>query len=236
MKALKEAVRSRDEFISICSHELKTPITSMLLQAEITRKQIEEGDERFFNPEILKKRSEAMTRQLGRMTKLIEDMLDVTRLSDGKMSLNKTLNDLNVIVSDVINNLEGQINSQNIKVNFALPEDSNFVEFDPYWIEQVISNLMTNAIKYGEGKPIDARIESTQDSVILRVQDQGQGISKDNLERIFGRFERADSSNNISGLGLGLYISKQIILEHGGELKVESTPGIGSIFSMILPK
>ena len=232
---LQDAVRARDEFISICSHELKTPITSMKLQFQMAAKQLERDDPRVFSRESIEKRTNTANHQLARMAHLIEDMLDVSRISAGKLQVNRERLDLYEVLHEVVERFGEQFASLGMPMHFEGRANEARVEGDRYRLEQVISNLFTNALKYGAAKPVDVTLTSSAGTVRMSVTDRGIGIAPENLDRVFGRFERAVSASNISGLGLGLYISRNIIEAHGGRIWVESELGKGSTFFVELP-
>jgi PAS domain S-box-containing protein len=234
-EALRQAVQTRDEFISICSHELKTPITSMKLQFQMAERQLKRGDRRVFSEGLAAKRIESTNRQLDRMTRLIEEMLDVTRFSQGRLRLDLQVNDLSALLEEMSDRFTEQFALMGTTIGLEA-EPHVMVEFDRYRIEQVISNLLTNSIKYGAKNPVVMSLKRAGGRVQVRVTDRGVGIKADSLDRIFNRFERAISANNISGLGLGLYISRQIIEAHGGRIWAESKLGEGSTFVMELPE
>ncbi len=233
---LKEAVRARDEFISVCSHELKTPVTSMKLQFQMAERQFQKNDDRVFERKVVEKRIHTSNRQLDRMSKLIEDMLDVSRLSSGRIVLEKQRLEVNALVEEVVDRFAEQFELSKIACSFTRGPEEGWVIGDRYRLEQVVSNLLTNALKYGEGKPVEVRVSTSPRSVVISVRDQGMGIAQENLDRIFQRYERAIDATNISGLGLGLYISHQIVEGHKGRIDVESAHRRGSTFSVELPR
>lgn len=235
-KKTMEAVAARDEFLSIASHELKTPITSMKLQFQLAQKLVDINDERAFDQAQIRKRIQLANAQLDRMSKLVSDMLETARFSSQRLDLNKEELDLAEVALSVIESLRPQLEVQEIKLEFKNQATSPLIIGDRFRLEQVMTNLITNAMKYGLNKPIDVRLEERDGAILFKVQDRGMGIPKDQLPKIFNRFERAISSTNISGLGLGLYISREIIKAHGGEIRVESTPHQGSTFTVELPR
>lgn len=233
--ALKEAVRARDEFISVCSHELKTPITSMKMQFQTAERMLKAGDLRALSEEAVRKRVSNSNRQLDRMSTLIEEMLDVSRLSEGRAALEKETADMVALVRDVAARLEEQFTFAGVPLRLDLP-DACVSAVDRYRIEQVLANLLTNALKYGAGRPVGLKLEGGRGAPVrVTVSDQGEGIAPENLERIFLRFERANASRNVTGLGLGLYICRRIVEAHGGRIWAESEPGRGSSFLFELP-
>lgn len=234
---LERAIKARDEFISVCSHELKTPITSMQLQFQLASKLFKQNDPRVFSRDNVGKRIENANKQLTRMGNLIENMLDVSRMAAGKLRIERNETDLNVLLQDVMQTFQEQLEVQQIKVNILRKGRGPYLIFaDNYRIEQVISNLLTNAMKYGGGAEIDIMIGRNEGKVFLSMTDHGRGIEKENIGRIFGRYERAIDASEISGLGLGLYISKQIIEAHHGTLVVQSEKNKGSTFTVVFPE
>lgn len=235
-EALLEASREKDEFISICSHELKTPITSMKLQFQLAQKMIESNNEQIYQKENITKRVTMTLKQIEKMSKLIEDMLDVVKIPLGKLEQEKQLVDMNEFVEDVLANFKEQFEIAGIENNLIKSDDKIFIMGDAYRLEQALSNLITNAIKYGDGKPVEVTLTASDDEVFLSVKDEGKGIASEDLGKIFMRYTRLESKNMVSGLGLGLYITKSIIEGHGGSITVESNPGKGSIFMIKLPR
>lgn len=234
---LKHAIQARDEFISVCSHELKTPLTSMQLQFQLASKLYNENNPKILEKENVKKRLDLANKQLSRMNKLIENMLDVSRMSSGKLNMDHDRLNLVSLTVDLLQSFKEQFDDLNIKVDLVIKgSKEKFVMGDSFRLEQVISNLFTNAMKYGDGKPVTILLEDAGENVRLCVEDKGLGIETNNLERIFERYERAITASEISGLGLGLYISKQIVEAHHGTLNVRSEKGKGSVFSLELPK
>ena len=224
---LAENVRVRDEFISIASHELKTPLAAIHLQLQLIDRDLKEDVSKL---ELSKKLKEAMAlfdRQILRLSDLVEAMLDVSRISSGRFLLNLTRVNLSVVVKEVIATLPYS------PIEVEAGEDL-FVTGDATRLYQVVENLLTNAIKYGEGKLIQMRVYREGNEVVLAVEDHGMGIPADYIDRIFDRFERAVSASNISGFGLGLYITRKIVEAHGGQISVRSAPHVGSIFTVRL--
>ncbi len=228
----KNAIQQRDDFISIASHELKTPITSLKLQQEVIIHALGEIADHP-DAEFIKRSAGSYGKQLDRLTRLVEDMLDISRISTGKLAMDFKTVDFSQTILEVVERFSSQLKTLNIDI---IVEELRPVSIscDPYRMEQVITNLITNAIRYGGKKPIHISMKTDAGHLYLKVKDQGIGIATMDQERIFHRFERAISFDHISGLGLGLYISKQIVLEHAGELSVESSPNLGSTFTIKL--
>lgn len=230
LKAQLEATNIRDEFISIASHELKTPLTSLKLQTQMTKRQI-------LRPETLlkskmEKQLEYTIQQVNRLNKLVDDMLDVSRMSAGKFSVNKSVFNFSELIEELLERFTPQFEAVGITYkNYITPGIMG--HFDSYKIEQVINNLFSNAIRYSPRKTIKIGLHKSYDKIIFNVEDEGMGIASENLERIFERFERI--SSDISGLGLGLYITRHILELHNGTIRVESKLGEGSNFIIELP-
>lgn len=232
---LRKAIQARDEFIGICSHELKTPLTSMKLQFQLAAKQFDKDDPKVFTREAIQRRIANSNTQLDRMTRLIDDMLDVSRISSGKLVMKKEMIDVSELAHEVLERFQDQLNILNIPLTFDDGHLPLMIYGDKFRIEQVITNLITNAIKYGDGSAIQVTLRKQGYFLYFSVEDHGLGIDEENLERIFYRYERAIPASNISGLGLGLYITRQIVEAHGGTIQVMSELGKGSIFSVELP-
>ena len=232
---LREALRSREEFLSIASHELKTPVSTLKLQLQMLRRAVIPDKGLAPSPEKLAKALDISTRQVERITALIDDLLDVSRVESGKMTYSFEPVDVAALVNEVIEPFTEKFKSARSPLEVAATE-SITITCDRFRIEQVVTNLVTNAIKYGAGSPIQVKVSaSTNRGVKVCVSDRGMGIAKDKQAKIFERFERAISHANISGLGLGLYISKQIVDAHGGTIELESELGKGSKFTVELP-
>lgn len=232
---VQESVRSRDTFLSIASHELKTPLTSMKLQLQTTQRQIQvRGENEALAPTRTKRLVEQMSRQVERLSRLVDDMLDISRIATGKLTLQYETVDLGALAQEIVDRLAPVLAqaSCTLRLNAA---ESVIGRWDRYRIEQVIINLLTNAARYGAGKPIEVEVGVQQNQACLIVRDFGRGIRKEDHERIFQRFERAISANEVSGLGLGLYIVRQILALHQGSVRVESEIGQGATFIVTLP-
>ena len=226
-------LRLRDEFLAIASHELRTPLTSLRLQADALLRKLHQ--ERKEAPECIERRAEAIGRQVGRLSLLIDNLLDVSRITAGRLKLDRECFDLVEDAREVTDRLSESARQAGSELRFqATNPVMAFV--DRLRFEQVVTNLVSNAIKYGEGKPIEVSVGMAGDDVQLSVRDQGIGIDSQHIERIFGRFERAASPDNYGGLGLGLYIARQIMDAHGGQLEVSSHPGTGAVFTATFPR
>lgn len=233
-KNLRDAVRARDEFLSIASHELKTPITSLKLQSAVNRRMVAKGNAMNIPRVELLKYLERIEKQIDRLGQLVEEILDVSRIGHGKLPLRLEEVSFAHIATEVIDRLGPQIGAAGSKLDFQVKTEVNG-RWDRYRLERMLTNLLTNAIKYGRGGPIHLAIDQHGTLLVVTVADQGIGILKEDQERIFKRFERGELAAGVSGLGLGLYIVKQVVDDHGGSVSVESEPGRGAKFLVTLP-
>ncbi|CAM3751657.1 PAS domain S-box protein [Sphingobacterium prati] len=220
--------KKKDEFVGLASHELKTPITSLVGFLQLLSMRMQTGD---INKPIVDK----ALKQSNRLSILIDDMLNVTKIESGQLSLSYALFDLGCMVQEIIEEVQYTTHSHHIEFHSEKP--SFLISADKLHLEQVLVNLLNNAIKYSPGAhQVKVYLAEYSGYAILRVQDFGMGVPVGQQEHIFSRFYRAEGINpHISGLGLGLYISKEIIDRHGGELTVESQLGEGSIFVVKIP-
>ena len=231
---LRSAIVSRDAFLGIASHELKTPLTSLKLQAQMTKRILARQGIEALPSEKLQKLLDHTIVQVERLGRLVDDMLDVSRISSGKLTITRTETNLSELVQDVLDRFAPQFESEGCRVTANI--DPNILSsLDAGRIEQVLTNFIVNAIKYAPGKPVLAKVERIGAMAKVSIKDNGGGIAPENHERIFDRFERATPQNEVTGLGLGLYICKQIIEEHAGRIYVESELGQGSTFCFELP-
>jgi PAS domain S-box-containing protein len=230
----KRAIEIRDEFMTVASHELRTPLTALQLQIqglnELARKKSEEwGDDR------LLKRLSRSVHSLERLGQLVEGLLDVSRVATGRLKLNLEPLDLSAIAEDMIERFEAEAIRAHCTLTLRAPARA-LGSWDRIRVEQVFTNLLSNAIKYGAGKPIDVEVFESGENCGVRVIDHGIGVPAVDRDRIFGRFERAVSSLNYGGLGLGLFITRRIVEAHGGAVCAEATPAAGATFVVTLPK
>jgi PAS domain S-box-containing protein len=224
----QEALRLRDEFLSIASHELRTPLVALQLQLDSLRMQSARLDPRQAS------KVERASRNVQRLSDLISTLLDVARIAQGRLSITPKPIDLGSLVEEVIDRLhESAAAARCIVVADVAPGITG--NWDPLRIGQVISNLLANAFKYAAGSPVDVGLVRDGDHAVLRVEDRGPGIPPAELERIFGRFERASSMRNYGGIGLGLYVAREIVIAHDGKISATNREGGGARLEVQLP-
>src|SRR6266542_4560726 len=228
------AVAARDEFLSIASHELRTPLTALRLALENMRRvSSREAIERLPRPYVERVLVTA-ERQGQRLEKLVTALLDVSRIQMGRLELDVEEVELGAVVQDAVGAIVDEATQS------GSPIDVRGEPVRGYWdrlrISQVVTNLLSNAVKYGSAKPVEVEFGLEGANAVLLVRDQGIGIDPADQPQIFERFERAVSSRNYGGLGLGLYIVKRIVEAHGGTIRVDSRPGAGASFRVELPQ
>ncbi|WP_437917136.1 AAA family ATPase [Sorangium sp. So ce302] len=231
--AAQEAVRVRDEFLTVATHELNTPLTSLTLTLESVDRALRAG--RSWDPQALGRQVDRALRQAARLTRLNSELLDVSRIHGDRLSLEVEEVDLGAVVRDVLARFNLDLARAGCSV--SLRECGRIVGlWDGSRVDQIVSNLLANAIKFGAGKPVEISIGEEAGTARLSVRDQGIGIDPARQAQIFERFERAVSDRHYGGLGLGLYISRSIAEAHGGSIRVESALGAGATFVVELPR
>jgi signal transduction histidine kinase len=231
---LADALKTRDEFLSIASHELKTPLTSLKLQLQITNRNTKPETGRSPTPLELSQALNVSLRQVDSLTELVEDLLDVARIRTGKFTLTPDGFDLSEMVNGVAAQLAAQLRSAKITLELSL-EPGLVGRWDRRRLEQVVINLVSNATKYAPQSVLRISTARTGELARLLVEDTGPGIPKEMLPKIFDRFERAGASRNVGGLGLGLFIVRTIVEAHQGTIQADSELGKGTSFQVELP-
>ena len=229
---LRASLEARDQFLSIASHELRTPITSLALQVDMLAQLLERDAP--IPPEKLAKLLELSRRQVKRLTVLVESMLGVSAIRAGKLAFVPERANLSDLVRTVTERARAQIAAAGCELSLDLAADAEG-HWDPGRLEQVIDNLLGNALKYAPRTPIHVRTVRDGECVRLVVSDRGPGIAVEQQATIFERFERAPSARSVGGLGLGLFIAKQLVEAHGGTIRVDSRPDEGASFVVELP-
>jgi PAS domain S-box-containing protein len=231
---LREAVKVRDEFLSIASHELRTPVTALELNLTSVlplvrgRRPTDEALEKVTG------KLERAARQVDRLATLINSLLDVTRITAGRLSLSPMSLDLSELVRGVVARFREMIERSESQLVLRLDEEVPG-RWDSMALETVMGNLLSNAVKFGSGRPIEVAVERDLEVARLVVIDHGIGIAPDQQNRIFERFERAVSARHYGGFGIGLWVARQLVEAHGGSILVASRTGEGSRFTVNLP-
>jgi signal transduction histidine kinase len=231
---LQRSLRMRDEFMSLVAHELRTPLNTLFLETQMRGLQIKKGNLAAFEPDKIPSMLQRDERQIKAMIRLIDDMLDVSRMRSGTLSIRPGKVELMPLLDRIISDLSLQAASVGSEVCLQ-PHAPVTGCWDEFRIEQVIVNLLTNALRYGGGQPVEVSVHLGEGRVRIEVRDHGRGIAPEDVERIFAPFERGARNGEPKGLGLGLYISRQLAQSHGGELSVQSRPGEGATFTLSLP-
>jgi hypothetical protein len=224
----QEAVRLRDEFLSMASHELKTPLTVLQLQLDGLCERIRQVDT------ALADRVDRTNRASGRLGQLVDSLLDVSRIATGKFELHPESFDLGQVTSEVVERMSEAAQAASCRIETEVAPQL-VGTWDRFRVEQVITNLLGNAIKYAAGCPIHVGVFADKGEAVIEVSDRGPGLPPQN-DQIFGRFERAASMRNYGGLGLGLYIVQQIAEAHGGSVAACNAPDGGARFLVRLPR
>ncbi|HYO66893.1 MAG TPA: ATP-binding protein [Archangium sp.] len=229
VETLMEAVRARDDFLSAASHELKTPLTSFQLNLSAIERGLSRASERNVGDRL-----DMARRSVRRLARLVETLLDVSQLTTGRLQLAFSQVDLATLVDEVVTDAEHEARRLGTPLHVRL--DAPVAgSFDPDRMAQVVHHLLSNALKFGQGRPVEVSLQSEERSVVLTVVDHGIGIPAPDRARIFERFERAVPVRNYGGLGLGLWVTRQVVEAHQGSIHVEDTPGGGATFHIRLP-
>lgn len=231
---LKRALKIRDDFLSMAAHELSTPITPLNLQIQSFLQMYRDGSFASAQPEVILRLLQTSEAQVKRLSRLIEDLVDVSRIKAGRIRIKREMVDLHELVNGIIEAFRQESESVGCEVSFESPGPLPG-RWDSLRLEQVVINLLKNSLKYGAGKPVRLKLRAEAGQVYLSVRDQGIGIAEEDQARIFSRFERAASARHYGGLGLGLFITDQIVKLHGGEISVNSGLDEGAEFTVRLP-
>jgi signal transduction histidine kinase len=228
----EDALRLRNEFLSIAAHELKTPLTGLAGRAQLTLRYLRRTDE--LDSGRVVRALESITEQADKLTRLLNQLLDVSRFESGKLLLERQLSDLTTLLRQIVADVRPTTSQHTLSL--AVPS-SLLASIDPLRLEQVVRNLLDNAIKYSpNGGPIDVELRQTHDgNVELSITDCGIGIPEEQRGQIFERFYQVHGNGHASGLGLGLFVSRQIVELHGGQIHAESPPAGGTRFVVQLP-
>jgi PAS domain S-box-containing protein len=226
----EEAIRLRDEFLSIASHELKTPLTSLKIQLDSLKARLTTPDEK------TRRAVDRAARSADRLHHLVESLFDVSRMSTGRLTLSRQEIDLGEVLKNQIEELSYAAGRAGCSLSVTTVPGVRGC-WDQLRLEQVVTNVFENAIKYSAGTPLSVSLELDlpRAEAVIEIADRGPGIPEADLLRIFDRFERAVPSRHFGGLGLGLYVSRRIVEAHGGSITASNREGGGSSFTIRLP-
>jgi PAS domain S-box-containing protein len=230
-RLLEEALHAREEFLSTAGHELRNPVNALQLQLVALLRATEGGKENVPREWASQRIGQAVD-AVRRLVRLVETLLDVSRITAGRLDLEPEPMDFGQAIHAVVNRFTDQLGDRQLTTRIARTPGS----WDRLRLEQIVTNLLSNAITYGEGLPIEILLEGDDERVYLSVIDHGIGIEPENQRRLFERFERAVTRRQYGGFGLGLWITQQIVRAMGGQIAVESRPGEGSTFRVTLPR
>jgi PAS domain S-box-containing protein len=226
----EESIRVRDEFLTVASHELRTPVTALQLQLQSLQLRVGTMEKQ------TAQKVERVARSVERLNDLVESLLDASQLTSGHVALHLEPFDADVALRELVDELRDPASKAGCTLTATI-EPRIAVCWDRVRIDQVITNLISNALKYGSGKPIRVQLaHDGDDAVRIEVEDEGPGIPEEDLSRIFGRFERASSLRHHGGLGLGLYLAREIVEAHGGSISARNKPSGGACFIVSLPR
>jgi len=235
---LRKAVKVREEFLSIASHELRTPLTSLKLRSErlchLAARASGATGTAPVEPSHLERDAEAAHAQVLNLVKMVDVLLDVSRISDRPLTLERAELDVGPLVSGVADQLKDPASSVGSPIRVEI-RGSATARWDRFRIEQVVTNLLSNAIKYGAGKPVDVVVDRDDGSARIMVTDRGPGIETEHHGRLFERFAHFAPTHHYAGFGLGLWIARVIVEAHGGTIGVRSQVGEGASFFVDLP-
>jgi signal transduction histidine kinase len=229
-QAAHQAAQAREDFMHVASHELRGPVANFRLAVQLLARELSRGEHGRID-----ERLRVLSRQADRLGRISGALLDVTRITAGRLSLLRQEMDLTALAQDVVARHADEAEAAGTRVAIEA-EGPVSCQADPDRVEQVITNLLSNALKYGRGSPVTIRVHPEDGYAVLAITDRGIGIPAEQQARIFGRFERAVPPRNYGGLGLGLWIARSLVEAHGGRIAVESSPGQGSTFTVKLPR
>ena len=228
LESLMEALFYRDEFLTLASHELKTPLTAMRLHAQVFQRNSTKHPVDSYSKEKVDHLVNQIDVQTSRLIKLVEKMLDITRIRSGQLKMTKT----NFNLSELLHKIIQELNHKELnRISFKIGPDIMFFG-DRERIAQVFQKLINNASRYGNDLPIEVKLVNKKTKISFAVKDKGLGISQEDQKRILYRFQRAVPASELSGLGLGLFIAREIVEAHNGKISLKSELAQGSTFKV----
>lgn len=232
---LTHALALSDEFLSTLGHELRNPLAPIFMQAQYLLDAVRQGEPKALTSDWMVPQLEGFCRRLQKFLEMLNRIMDVSRMSAGQLDLELEQVDLVEVVREVSANFERELSAARSELRLDLPPRL-VGKWDRMRVEQIFTNLLSNAIRYGASKPIEVRVAGDLEQVELSVKDEGVGIPEEHQHRIFERFERAGKTRSSGGFGIGLWTVRQSCLALGGHVTVKSRPGEGSEFTVILPR
>jgi signal transduction histidine kinase len=232
---LTHALALSDEFLSTLGHELRNPLAPIYMQAQYLLDAVRQGEPKALTSDWMVPQLEGFCRRLQKFLEMLNRIMDVSRMSAGQLDLELEQVDLVEVVREVSANFERELSAARSELRLDLP--ARLVgKWDRMRVEQIFTNLLSNAIRYGASKPIEVRVGGDLEQIELSVKDDGVGIPEEHQHRIFERFERAGKTRSSGGFGIGLWTVRQSCLALGGHVSVKSRPGEGSEFTVVLPR
>lgn len=231
---LAALIKERDQFFMIASHELRTPLTLLHLQNQVLESELRDNFSETFKDKKIQQIMFKQQENLLRLSMIVDNILDESQINEGQLKYHFETINLSNTLSQILDRFQVSPKASGIDMVAKIENDISS-HCDKFRIEQVILNLLSNAIRYGKGSPITVRLEKKNGFAELSVSDKGPGIKAEDQKRIFGRFERVIDDNSIQGIGLGLFICDQIIKAHQGKIAIQSIPDHGADFIVSLP-
>jgi len=231
---LERALTVRDEFLSIASHELKTPLTTLNIQVDGFLRELKTDGQTVLSTDKVERVARRLRAQILRLSRLVDDLLEVSELSTDRLELELEPVNVGSVVMQVVERFTDRARQRHSPIRVHL-EAHVMARADASGLDQVLTNLLDNALKYGEGKPVDVSVGQSGETATVTVTDLGIGIAPPDQERIFERFERAVSERHYGGLGLGLWICRNLMEGMNGRIEVQSEHGKGATFLLKLP-
>ena len=234
--AVEAALKEREQFLTIASHELRTPLTCLQLQLQVLEWELKNKFHDVYESERINQGFHKQKEHLARLSRIIDNIFEHSKIADGDFNLKPTTFNLVPMVKDVVDrfNVLLRSNAHN-EITITRLNEKIQGRWDHFRLEQVLTNLLANALRFGNKKPIKVEVGENAGKALIKVRDEGSGIRQEDQTRIFERFGRSSIDNEMSGIGLGLFLSKSIVQSHGGEIQLKSEPGLGSEFTVILP-